>query len=513
MEMNADGTGQRGLYGGNSWFPTTLLHARPIPGTQKYLAVATGHHSRQPGKLVVVDPARGREENLGVQLVAPRRATPPVRIDAYGQEGELFQHPYPFLPEEFLVSFHPVGWAWKGTHGPPFGIYWMDMDGRRELLAWDPTLPCSRPVVIRPRPAHLRPFLRGQSSSPAVCYVQDVYAGAGLEGVPRGVARKVRVIALDYRALAIGKNISRGPAGSAMSSTPVAIGNGAWDVKVILGDAVVEQDGSACFEVPACTPIYFQVLDDRNFMIQSMRSWVSLQPGEKLGCVGCHEHKNTAPPCTSRLPLAFSRGPQPLQPFYGRPRGFSFLEEIQPILEARCVACHDGTQAGDLRPIEVVDPTAKRRWVQSYLNLTHSRWGGPDQGWVGDPEHPVLNWIQAQSAPPMLPAYSVGAAQSRIFAMLEKGEEGHPRVTLSAEERDKLAAWIDLAVPFCGDYRQAHAWSSEEYTAYERYLSRRRDLLGEDAVPRWVSSVKVPPYRPEDRSAHRPGILPAASGD
>ena len=48
-----------------------------------------------------------------------------------------------------------------------------------------------------------------------------------------------------------------------MSSTPVSIGNGTWDTKVVLGDAAVRKDGSACFTVPARTPVYFQALDEK----------------------------------------------------------------------------------------------------------------------------------------------------------------------------------------------------------------------------------------------------------
>ena len=63
--MNPDGTGQREFYGNNSWFPTTIAHARGIPGTQKVLAILCGHHTPQAGKLAIIDPARGRQENAG----------------------------------------------------------------------------------------------------------------------------------------------------------------------------------------------------------------------------------------------------------------------------------------------------------------------------------------------------------------------------------------------------------------------------------------------------------------
>ena len=87
FQMNPDGTGQTEFYGNNSWFPTTIAHARGIPGTQKVLAILCGHHTPQAGKLAVIDPARGRQENAGVQLVAPVRDTPAERTDAYGQAG------------------------------------------------------------------------------------------------------------------------------------------------------------------------------------------------------------------------------------------------------------------------------------------------------------------------------------------------------------------------------------------------------------------------------------------
>ena len=46
-------------------------------------------------------------------------------------------------------------------------------------------------------------------------------------------------------------------------TTPVAVGNGSWDVKVVLGTARVYEDGSAMFQAPARVPLYFQALDER----------------------------------------------------------------------------------------------------------------------------------------------------------------------------------------------------------------------------------------------------------
>ncbi len=464
--MNADGTAQSAFYGNNSWFPTTILHAREIPGSGRVIAIATGHHSFQMGKLIRIDVSKGREENWGVEMLAPIRHAEAVRVDAYGQDGELFGYPYPLTENQFLVAYSPLG---GGPADALFGIYLMDVDGRRELLAADRTISCNQPVALRPRPTpHIQPSLVDYGQEKGTYYVQDVYAGPGLKGVKRGTVERLRVVAIEYRAAGVGSNGNHGPAGGALSSTPVAIDNGCWDVKVVLGDAKVYADGSACFDVPARTPVYFQALDKKGRAVQSMRSWSTLQPGEVLSCVGCHESPNEAPAAVQRRTLAMRAGPQKLDPFYGSPRGFSYPVEIQPIWDRHCVSCHNPqsdtprASAYDLRATGVLDTRAKRYWAQSYLTLTES--GRPNR---------IVNWLNVQSAPPMLPPYPGGSADSDLLKMLE---DGHYDVKLSEEERDKITCWIDLLVPFCGDYREANAWSQEEIDRYEHFLQKRRTM-------------------------------------
>ena len=55
-------------------------------------------------------------------------------------------------------------------------------------------------------------------------------------------------------------------------------------------------------------------------------------------------------------------------------------------------------------------------------------------------------------------------------------EQGHQGVKLSRVELDKIAGWIDLLVPYCGDYREANAWTEEEMTKYERFAEKRRQM-------------------------------------
>ncbi len=479
FQMNPDGTGQRALYGNNSYFPTTLIHARSIPGTGKYVAIFTGHHTTQKGWLGIIDPGQGREEADGAQLIAPMRATPADRIDHYGQDGDQFLYPYPLSEREFLVSFQPGG---KG----PFGLYYMDEDGRRELLVNDPAIHCNRaiPACARTRPAP-RPSAVNYRAETGTVYMQDVYYGVGLPDVPRGTIAALRVVALEYRAAGVGSNGNSGPAGGALVSTPISI-QGAWDVKRILGTVPVQSDGSATFEVPARTPIYFQAIDRQGHAVQTMRSWTTLMPGEVQSCVGCHDHKNASPP-VARLTQAAMAGPRPLDGFYGSARGFSFIQEIQPILDRHCVACHHldtppaylsnanaprgPWQRADDRTIvpafslqgkQTLDVKAERLWSDSYVALAHRR---------------VADWVSPQSAPPVLPPYSAGAARSPIIGMLTSGE--HFGMRLDRESLDKLAAWIDLLVPYSGDYTEA--MNPAVLPAYMNFLQKRQRWQQEEA--------------------------------
>ncbi len=487
FQMAQDGTQQGAVYGENSWFPTTIIHARGIPGSSKIFAVATGHHSRQPGDLILIDPAKGRQEAEGVTLVAPVRPTKSVIIDSYGQDGALFAYPYPIDERSLVVMHNPDGWRKvdgkrheERTTG--FGIYWMDIDGNRELLVSRKGISCGRPVPLapRPRPAK-RPDRVDYKKSTGTFYVQDVYAGEAMAGVARGSVKTLRVIGLDFRIAGIGSNGNGGPGGGAMISTPTAIGNGAWDPKILIGDAPVHEDGSVFFTTEARGPVYFMLLDASGRMVQTMRSWTSLQPDENASCVGCHESKNSVPLATARPTRALAAGARPLSPINGPRRGFSYLKEIQPLLDAHCVTCHDGKdeKKPDLTAAVVTDPAAKRHWTRSYLALTHARPDRKETGerWRGEAGHKVLNWVSAASAPQIQRPYSAGSNASGLFTNLL--DKAHCK-TITPEAVARLAMWVDLGVPFCGDYTEANAWDEKERAKYEQYKAKRDRADAED---------------------------------
>ncbi|HYW80688.1 MAG TPA: hypothetical protein VE890_14000, partial [Thermoguttaceae bacterium] len=199
FQMNPDGTAQTEYYGNNSWFPTTLTHARQIPGTKKLVAVAHGHHTPQTGELIIIDITKGRQEASGAQLIAPIRETEAVRVDGYGQQGDLFTYPYPLNEHEFVLGYNPFGR--KDGRQREFGIYYMRDDARRELLVYDPTISCSHPIPVVPRETpHLRPSVVDYRQKQGMFVMQDIYLGPGLKDIPRGTIKKMRVVALSFRA-------------------------------------------------------------------------------------------------------------------------------------------------------------------------------------------------------------------------------------------------------------------------------------------------------------------------
>ncbi|HIZ55360.1 MAG TPA: hypothetical protein H9671_04035 [Firmicutes bacterium] len=359
FQMQPDGTNQTEVFGNDSCFPTTLLHTREIPGEpSKYISIASGHHTLQAGKLVILDTSVGRNDPDAVSFPFPDSQSNKLdHVDGYGQSGPLYKYPVAINDHEFLVSYSRTGWDAASQRDTPFSICYMNaqtgviepLSEATEVL--DAVVGASQIVPVKTRTLTERPSSVNQAVDTGVFYLGNVYEGEGMEGVAPGEAKYLRVVALEFRNSAIGANQGRGT-GTSDPYTPVSTGNASWDVKQVLGIIPLEADGSALFEVPANTPVYFQVLNADGEMIQSMRSWSTLMPNETFSCVGCHEDKNTVPPVQSGVTDAMKKGVQKLQPDLwmdadaenydpAQAEGFSYLKEVQPILDQSCIECHN----------------------------------------------------------------------------------------------------------------------------------------------------------------------------
>ena len=160
--------------------------------------------------------------------------------------------------------------------------------------------------------------------------LSDVYAGRNMAGVQRGAIKKLLVLE-DLPKPANYHGGGSQPIGHGVTST----------LKRILGTVPVEADGSACFEVPALRSLYFALLDEQDRSVKQMRSFVTVQPGETVGCVGCHDTRRQTPAAGRTVPLAMRQPPSRIEPIAGVPEIIDFPRDIQPILDRHCVRCHN----------------------------------------------------------------------------------------------------------------------------------------------------------------------------
>ena len=437
--MNPDGTEQMAYYASNSYFPNSMFYTRPLPGSStRLVSILSGHHGNpRMGEVALVDLNRGSREAEGMIQLLPQkhRVIDAPIIDQYATgEWPQFVCPYPLSDKYFLVSCKPDPSA-------PWGIYLVDVFDNLVPILVQPDASLFEPMLLRsrPRPA-LIPSRVNYRKTDALVRLEDIYRGPGLQGVPRGTIKRLRIGEPIYRYWGNGDQYSCSM-------------DGTWDVKRIWGTVPVYPDGSALFRVPANTPLFVQPLDEHNMALQQMRSWFTAMPGEHLACVGCHEPRGDVPPTTQTE--ATKAGPSDITPWYGPPRGFSFEAEAQPILTAKCVTCHGEGKSLDLRGKSAAPD---RKYSLAY-----------------DALHPYVRRAGLESDIHMLPPMEFVAPTSKLVQLLQKGHEG---VTLTGEEWDRLITWIDLNVPFAGD------WNETPQKPPAEYVARREEMRQADAAAR-----------------------------
>lgn len=467
--MNPDGTGQMEHYGSNSYWPNSMFYARPIPGRPTMFAAIVGGHHGVPrmGELVLFDVARGRREAEGAVQRIPGRGKKVEAIIAdnlVDDSWPKFLHPYPLSDKYFLV-------AAQQTPNALWGIYLVDVYDGMFLLKEEPGQALLEPIPLRktPKPPVL-PDKTDPNRRDAIVYLQDVYSGGGLRGIPRGAVKQLRLFTYHFLYPGMG-----GPQG-------VVGMEGPWDIKRILGTVPVEEDGSAIFRVPANTPISVQPLDHEGKALQLMRSWFTGMPGEVVSCVGCHEGQNSGPPAKNTL--AARKRPSEIRPWYGPERGFNFAREVQPVLDRYCVGCHDGASSFDLRG---------RERIKDYTSLFHH--GGADAGHFSTSYAELHRYVRRpglESDYHMLVPMEFHADTTRLVQLLRQGHYG---VQLDPEAWDRLITWIDLNAPYHG------TWTEIAGEARVKPLAqRRRELLklyaGVDADPEAIPRAPREPVVP-----------------
>ena len=222
-------------------------------------------------------------------------------------------------------------------------------------------------------------------------------------------------------------------------------------LKIQWGVVPVEEDGSAHFYVPADRNIFLQALDADFQEIQRERTYVNYRPGEVRSCIGCHETQRDAPPSKTSL-AALSREPSMPGPQPGEATGrrcLDFETDVQPILDRRCVECHDGKN-------DETDLNLTGRRTQffnvAYENLIGRKCSRDDSYKVK--ERDLVGRLIMEIHPKVgnaeyLSPKTLGSTTSKLIKMLR---EGHEEVKLSKEEMVKLTTWVDSNCQYYGSY-------------------------------------------------------------
>jgi mono/diheme cytochrome c family protein len=403
-----DGTDARAVFGNYTLNPHCVFEARRVPDSRKVIFTASGHHAMTGGSLVLLDPNRGADGDGPMQRLTPEVVFP----ESEGWPRTYFANPYPLSESFYLVAWSaaplPPGTPrpqW-GMPGPPndLGIYLFDTFGNLELLYRDPEISSMDPLPIRPRqkPPQLTSRVNTSEGSRGTVLVVDVHRG--LEAVPRGTVKRLRLVGI--------------PAKTHPTMNSPEMGLTRDDPgKFVLGTVPVEEDGSAHFHVPAGVAFFLQALDAQGMAVQTMRSATYLQPGQTATCVGCHEPRNTAPP--NALPAAFAREPSKITPDPAGSWPLDYQTLVQPVLEARCVTCH--RPEGEASSFDL---TAGK----SYQSLV-------DFGSPSLKDHVLARYQEGRSV--------AGACAAQVNPLWQLLAKGHYGVELDADQRARLIVWMD----------------------------------------------------------------------
>jgi hypothetical protein len=454
--MNPDGTQVSTFWGNQSVWPDLMKDARSIPGSRRVMFTGSAHHNWFSGSVGIIDPDRGFNFPDGLTKITADTPWPecgngpvdPIESPNYHASGryEAYYSPYPLSEQDFLVS---------ANRGGKFVLYLMDVEGNRELIYEGMnqvfhTLPLrARPVppVIADRVAWPSRQDRDRPIAGAI-YSNNVYHGAPPELA--GKARFLRVLHIDPKTYTYWHKrpyISTGPVVSAVQSE---------GVKRVLGTVPIEADGSVSFVAPPGQALHFQLLDGNFRALQTMRSFVGVMPGERRGCLGCHESHSRTPALEGRG-TALAQAPQGITPPPWGEDSVGYQRYVRPVLDKYCGKCHQGE--GEARKVvDLTDRPGALEFSEVYwLLIGRPSWGAPYVRPANPPPgFGIANMIMVEGYGQVDPeAYKTPrpmthlSYNSRLIDLAGSGK--HYDVKVDPVSLQRLIAWVDAMCPYLGD--------------------------------------------------------------
>ena len=421
--VRPDGTGADNYAKQHFDYPVTLTAPRPLPGSDKLIAIAGGHHTLAAGPVVFVDRSVGPNDPACLTRLTGPDSWPELGGAAPGPNvpgwrlppGQgWYMDPYPLSGTTYLASY--CDGQMQDEVG--YGLYLMDVYGGKELLYRDPAISSVMPFPLAPR--QKPPVV--ESSLVAAAKDTTLMLTNVAEGVPELAPGAVKALRITEP---VPWTYSNETGGVRYEPDAKATGVG-WTPERILGTVPVEPDGSAHFRVPADTELYFQALDGNGMELRRMRSYISFRAGETRSCNGCHETRALPPGGKPTRPLASMRTASlPSPPPWGADKPLSFLRDIQPILNRNCVSCHTG-----LRPAGKVDlsPGLTQYQNRAYDTLT-------------DPARGLVTVASKGDSAVITGVLAFGSHKSRIVSVIR--DKHRDRCQLSPDEWSRLYTWLD----------------------------------------------------------------------
>jgi hypothetical protein len=270
-------------------------------------------------------------------------------------------------------------------------------------------------------------------------------------------------------------------------------------VKRVLGTVPIESDGSVYFEAPPCKSLHFQLLDEHHRTLHTMRSFTNLMPGEKRGCVGCHQTHSATP--EGKTGLAMRKAPAKITPYpWGPDYSLGYQRDIQPILDKHCGACHQGTGKARAKLDLTLRPSADfGTFPEPYVTLTLGNKRSHGGGFPGVCEGGIAGTILAEAKPwrpadyGVIPPMTKLSYTSKLIEIASSGK--HNNVKLDTDSLLKLILWVDTLCPYRGE-QEVRAMADPDPTDP---LFQRSNYPPSDVTVQDVYAQS--PYRPRMRTA------------
>ncbi len=431
-----DGRQLQLYYGNTITVPNSRYGGKPVPGTSDVLLTMAGHHHPPIADIAVLNRSAGIEAPEALRKVTfetPYEIAAGERWQhANWQPGDVFfpqaaTDPWPLEDGLFLASF---GNAERPQEG--FRLHVCRYDGARyPLEGAGANVFSALPLRSRPLPRSIVRSEAPQEAGEGVFYVQDVYNGLAEQGVARGQVKSLRVM----RPLPKRYN-TEGP--RFHDHYPV-IGYGSYYVKENLGEAPVDENGSAYFRAPSNCELYFIALDQNGKEVQRMGSVTQVTTGEKASCAGCHEPRLSAPPVGGAKEARAERQPDPLRPPPGGAGAVDYVRQVQPVFDRHCARCHSGRTPAARMDLSG-DKTRFFNMSYDYLCLRR-----------------LVTYYFINPGPTgVFPALQTGSMVSRLTEVIEKKHQG---VEMDDESRRRIYAWIDANAPYYGTFEMSRPYT------------------------------------------------------